>query len=123
MTPDSRSLFRRPTSAVFWRCRECGKWSHAQRRPLRHKRWGGTEFDLTPEQAQRVAEWSTTQENDTGAFIDVAWLWCGPFDRYEARHSDHCTPPALDTAKLPKPKDVRWSTEDKSAADPLSVPF
>jgi hypothetical protein len=61
-------------TAVLWRCRECGKWSHAKRDPIAHKRWHHVEGEPA---------WR-------GWFV-----WCGPFDRWEARHSDPNSRPKL----------------------------
>jgi hypothetical protein len=66
----------------LWRCRECGKWAHAKRRPRAHQR-GFRNVD------------------------EYVVVWCGPFDRYEARHSDPASPPALaelgSNAQQPEP--------------------
>lgn len=56
---------------TLWRCRKCGKWSHAKRDPRRHKRWHAAE------------RYDGTRSGDTGWFT-----WCGPFDRWTAQHDD-----------------------------------
>jgi hypothetical protein len=109
---------RQSGTEEMWRCRQCGKWSHAKRRPLRHKR----HVDEYVDDERLVAEVAWSQEHDTGAWVDSVWIWCGPFDRYEARHSDHYSPPALDLDKLPAPKDSR-PTWDEPINDDEAVPF
>jgi hypothetical protein len=51
----------------FWRCERCGKWSHAKRRPLRHKVWH------QHDEEERWRGW---------------FVWCGPFRRWEAAPTD-----------------------------------
>jgi hypothetical protein len=67
---------------TLWRCRECGKWSHAKRDPIQHKRW---------QPAPDVAT-----DEDGMPYRGQGWfVWCGPFDRWETRHSDPSPRPAL----------------------------
>ncbi len=55
---------------VLRRCRGCGKWSTAKRDPIAHERWHDHQLG-----------------EDGGRFI--GWfVWCGPFDRWTARHDD-----------------------------------
>jgi hypothetical protein len=51
------------TPQTLWRCEQCGKWSHAKRRPLRHKVWH--QHDA----AERWRGW---------------FVYCGPFRRWDA---------------------------------------
>jgi hypothetical protein len=63
------------THETLWRCRECGKWSHAKRDPIAHKRWVSVDDPAT--------------NADGGTYYGQGWfVWCGPFDRWEARHND-----------------------------------
>jgi hypothetical protein len=110
-----------PPSVEMWRCRECGKWSHAKRRPLRHKRFAGDLYDVTDERLIAEVHWG--REHDTGAWVESLWVWCGPFDRYEARHSDSHSPPALDPEKLPKPREHGREDYAPLPADDAEVPF
>lgn len=55
---------------TVWRCRECGKWSHAKRDPIRHKRW------------------HQHGEKDPDLGTEGWFIWCGPFDRWTAQHDD-----------------------------------
>lgn len=60
----------------LWRCRECGKWSHAQRDPIRHERWTNITVD--------------------GEIVSRSAVWCGPFDRLLAEiDPDHTPRPPL----------------------------
>lgn len=62
-------------SEILWRCRECGKWSHAKRDPIQHRRWESVPDPATDEDG--------TPYREQGWFV-----WCGPFDRWEAHYSD-----------------------------------
>lgn len=59
--------------STLWRCRECGKWSHAKRDPIRHKHW----HPLPP-----------TDDHPEPDKWEGWWTWCGPFDRWVAVHDD-----------------------------------
>lgn len=74
-TEEIRMPAENSATAVLWRCRGCGKWSHAQRDPITHKRW-------------QAAPGAATDE-DGRAFEGQGWfVWCGPFDRWTAQHDD-----------------------------------
>jgi hypothetical protein len=79
----------------MWRCTVCEKWSHAKRRPSRHRRFIAHDYIPWEDQAaldeggeyngQRIVEVREGMELDTGATvlagIDVA---CGPFEEWRA---------------------------------------
>lgn len=67
-----------PNAVTLWRCTECGKWSHAMKRPSRHKR-----FVLNPENIpeEKMAEYVPDNGLDGS---DGAYVWCGPFARWTA---------------------------------------
>lgn len=65
----------------LWRCAECGRWSHAKRKPLRHERFFGLE---PPEDDSRISRTEEAQETDTGAWVTAYWVNCGPFDDWNA---------------------------------------
>lgn len=75
-------------SVRLWRCVECGRWSHAERRPSSHQRklrctheFG---FDEPPPGAVVVEELGGI-EHDTGAWSLWGWmLKCGPFEEWRA---------------------------------------
>jgi len=56
----------------MWRCRTCGKWSHARRKPRKHQRW------VRDEERPIFDAFGETGQFD-GDFVD-----CGPFDPYVA---------------------------------------
>ena len=58
----------------MWRCRRCGKWSHAKRRPASH-------------QAVKVIE------EEQGVYRKSTMVYCGPFDRFVASPDDPDSPP------------------------------
>jgi hypothetical protein len=86
-----------PEEVELWRC-QCGKWSHAQRRPVAHQRVEGT---LEGEE-------------------DVL-VWCGPFVRYVA-HQDDPNPPADASPRIGQtiPGSERFIGEDPNAGIPAS---
>jgi hypothetical protein len=67
-------------SERLWRCAECGKWSHAKRRPPWHTKFAGDE----PPEGAVIAESNEVMEYDTGAKYDVFWIRCGPFEPWTA---------------------------------------
>lgn len=62
-----------------WRCDACGKWSHAVRRPKRHRVVVVNE----PAEDTTVLEYHapSLDPDDYDAWV----VACGPFVRYEAR--------------------------------------
>jgi hypothetical protein len=65
-------------TVTMWRCATCGKWSHAKRKPYRHRRYVVTGTKTVAEQ-----EW------DTGAWYDAEvpdgdFQPCGPFEQWTA---------------------------------------
>lgn len=56
-------------TVTIWRCRECGKWSHAKRDPIAHGRYVDT-------------------LDDDGCKVGRHTVWCGPFDRLTAQLDD-----------------------------------
>lgn len=90
----------------LWRCRECEKWSHAQRDPIAHKRW------YHPEGAEPWVGW---------------FVWCGPFDRWEARHSDTEPRAALPHVGQPVDPSAREAALSRPSTvfdpDDAGVPF
>lgn len=65
--------------ATLWRCRRCGKWSMAKRRPASHK-----PIRPDPEFPDDPSAWRPEL--------------CGPFDRYIAVRDDATPPPDLENA-------------------------
>ena len=66
---------------TLYRCAECGKWSHAQRKPKFHKRFTSE----WPEQDAVILEEIYPQNDYEGGGDDGGWiLKCGPFDTYRA---------------------------------------
>lgn len=117
--PEARSLIHQSC----WRCVGCGKWSHAQRRPQRHRRFAGIEDFLPPELEPFIAERSWSRERDTGAPVSAVWVWCGPFERYEARYADDREPKPLDPDRLPPVKDEDYYDGPIAKVDDVELPF
>src|SRR5690349_21747363 len=122
MSPSAKALPRREALELWrcrecekwwealelWRCRECEKWSHAKRRPKKHKRWVST----------------GAADTDYGHVTYGHFVWCGPFDRYEARHSDHSSPPKLAdlNERAPDSANSDGPASDHDPAD-AEIPF
>jgi hypothetical protein len=85
--------------AVLWRCRECGKWSHAKRDPITHKRWHHGEGK------PKYAGW---------------FVWCGPFDRWTASHDDPAPRAPILNLNVPV---SRLEREAALGMDTSDVPF
>lgn len=80
-------------AAILWRCRECGKWSHAKRDPIRHKRWHHEADGMPP----------------------VGWfVWCGPFDQWAA----HRMGATVYRAALPEAGEPVSKFEEEAALAP-----
>ena len=69
-------------SETLWRCIECGKWSHAKRRPKHHERFVSAEHHIEPEKVIRHVEGYQTavDECDYGGWF----VACGPFAEWQA---------------------------------------
>ena len=67
-------------SERLWRCAECGKWSHAQRRPPWHSKFVGDD----PSDDAIIVESNEVMELDTGSKYHVFWVRCGPFEEWTA---------------------------------------
>jgi hypothetical protein len=72
-------LRREPDAVTLWRCTECQKWSHAMKRPARHKR-----FILDPENIPEGKMAEYLPEVGIQGGHDGAYVWCGPFARWTA---------------------------------------
>lgn len=85
----------------LWRCRECGKWSHAKRRPRHHERFieDGSDPEHEDWSAEEIAGWLELQtirlqaarwngDPDHDGTPGGAWVACGPFDAWEATRVD-----------------------------------
>jgi hypothetical protein len=64
---------------TLWRCSQCGKWSHAKRRPKHHER---AVYDEPVDSVRVLRVEPSVFEMDTGAPSFI--LACGPFDEYRA---------------------------------------
>lgn len=64
---------------VVYRCSKCGKWSHAQRMPKRHK-----VHTTDPAEDDVILEELPGYEAETGAYDPGFYVACGPFEAYEA---------------------------------------
>lgn len=72
---------------ILYRCTDCGKWSFAKTRPLKHERfYAGLELEEAAAQGYEVAGGERySQEADTGAKIyEGCSIWCGPFEAWIA---------------------------------------
>lgn len=82
---------------TLWRCSECGKWSHAKRRPNTHERFIGDGSDpghptWTAENIAADLELPTlrTEEGWYGEFDarpGGSWVACGPFEEWRAERA------------------------------------
>jgi hypothetical protein len=70
------------TEARLWRCRTCGKWSHAKRRPTGHKRTVclGPASQCVP-LCDNCAPFGGCGGADPGEYVEVR---CGPFEEWHA---------------------------------------
>lgn len=64
----------------LWRCEACGRWSHAKRRPTRHRRL------------------EVVSDSDYGEI--TAERICGPFRRYIATPTDDVAPVRRDHGRF-----------------------
>lgn len=64
----------------MFRCRACGKWSHAQRKPKTHQRWV---YQGDPEYRDELNE-NVGYDGDYGGAPSAHPVACGPFDTYIA---------------------------------------
>lgn len=83
---------------VAWRCEGCGKWSHAKRRPVTHRRF-------------------VKHDTDYGEYVEEKL--CGPFARYVLALDDP-SPPA------PSPRIGEIVSKVEFEEDPnagIEVPF
>lgn len=83
-----------------WRCRMCGKWSHAKRRPSAHERYLHVGWD------EPVSPWTHPTSKRGGYTVA-----CGPFDRYVVTPEDPQPPPDLVGAGVRVIRDDRWDME------------
>lgn len=61
--------------AQLFRCRTCGKWSHAKKQPRKHQRW------VSPGDEEYSAD---LNENQWGDVPDGHGIECGPFTPWVA---------------------------------------
>lgn len=73
-------------SEKLWRCTECGKWSHAKRKPSRHER--RVNDDLGTDEPETVIRAVEGWDPETGPEL-VGWIVpCGPFEAWVASPVD-----------------------------------
>lgn len=77
----------------LWRCKSCGKWSHAKTRPYAHERRNVLEHasECPPDQHAICCAPNGGCAAATSAVVEV--VWCGPFERYVATIDDPTPPP------------------------------
>ena len=81
---------RTEDSIRLWRCSACGKWSHAQRNPKMHERRVADSDDFDAAAVTRIEPGG--REPETGAWLDLVFVRCGPFDEFAAVRSVGTTP-------------------------------
>lgn len=64
----------------MWRCTQCGKWSHAKRKPKTHRRW----VDEEPEDESTVTDYDDGFVPPDGDYAERWEIACGPFAHYRA---------------------------------------
>lgn len=70
-------------SVQLWRCKGCGKWSHAKKQPKKHFRTVYEGDELYNEDLGERAKWATSDfEGDLGPDCHV--VDCGPFTGFVA---------------------------------------
>lgn len=110
----------------MWRCKGCGKWSHAKRRPSAHQRVVVLEegSECPPhEQAEccgpgRGCGAATPTVTET--------RWCGPFERLVAQVDDPDPPAPSSRIGEVLPEVEVWVGVDPTVADQVpddDVPF
>jgi len=69
---------------TLWRCTQCGKWSHAVKRPRRHQRWVPY-GEPTPDPATVIRQEPGVYDHMNGFTSEGGWfVVCGPFEEWLA---------------------------------------
>lgn len=70
----------------MWRCPTCGKWSHAKRKPSRHKMWlSATDYSEPPLGMEVVREVPPEYDHLNGFTSDGGWyVRCAPWEEWWA---------------------------------------
>lgn len=73
------------TVIKLWRCSECGKWSHAKRKPKFHRKHTEDFDDLPDDKVIDIESgYRSPWNRDDPDYYQTAEVKCGPFDEYEA---------------------------------------
>lgn len=106
---------------VLWRCKDCGKYSAAQRRPRRHMR---TVVIERPSQCSPLcdncAPWGVCGGASPGVFER---RWCGPFERLLAFVDDPEPPHPHPSLGEPVPDDADFLYVGEAASVSEEAPF
>lgn len=108
------------TPVELWRCKVCGKWSHAERRPRAHQRViPGSECPAT------VQPDCCGPGSGCGGATPPEVVWCGPFERFVAALDDP-SPPAPSARigePVPASEQRGWTPAPAVEDDPVDITF
>jgi hypothetical protein len=70
---------------IVYRCQQCGKWSHAARKPKFHQRFVTEDGLNDPDDSVVISYEEGHTDYASGEGTAGGWfVKCGPFDTYEA---------------------------------------